>query len=388
MFGGRDMNKQKKYVLYFITGFTILSMNTIAWSPVKRLTWSTPDSNYPDIAIGSGDKIHVVWDEGGANTREIFYKSSTDSGATWSGKKRLTWNSGNSQRPAAAADSLNQIHVVWDDYTPGNQEIFYKRSTDGGLNWSPLTRLTWSSDASRHPDIAIDSSNNVHVVYHELRSSDNDIFYKKSTDGGTSWTAVKTLTWNTGQSEDVAIATAGSSFVHIAWQDDSPGNDEIFYKRSTDGGVNWDAVKRLTWNSGVSKYAKITAAPNGYVYITYQDNSIGNNEIYVRKSSDGGASWLVVQRMTWSPTDSMYPEITSDSTNIIHFTWTDSKDGGYEIYYKKSTNNGTSWSVITRVTWNSTFSLYPASACDSINKFHLVWMDNYPPIYEIYYKNN
>ena len=103
---------------------------------------------------------------------------------------------------------------------------------------------------------------------------------------------------------------------------------------------------------------------------------------------NGVTNMLAVQRMTWSPNDSNYSEITTDSTNVVHLAWTDNKDAGYEIYYKKSTNNGTSWSVINRVTWNSSMSLHSASACDSTNKFHLVWMDNYPPNYEIYYKNN
>ncbi len=47
-------------------------------------------------------------------------------GATWT-TQRLTWNSGNSYKPTIAVDSSNHIHVVWHDDTPGNREIFYKK---------------------------------------------------------------------------------------------------------------------------------------------------------------------------------------------------------------------------------------------------------------------
>jgi len=46
---------------------------------------------------------------------------------TWDPAVRITWNSGGSYRPAIAIDSSSNIHVVWDDDTPGNDEIYYKK---------------------------------------------------------------------------------------------------------------------------------------------------------------------------------------------------------------------------------------------------------------------
>ena len=65
------------------------------------------------------------------------------SSQTWEPTKRLTWNSGETGFIAIAADSNNHIHVVWDDSTPGNFEIFYKKSTNGGTTWT-TKRLTYS----------------------------------------------------------------------------------------------------------------------------------------------------------------------------------------------------------------------------------------------------
>jgi len=97
---------------------------------------------------------------------------------TWQATKRLTWNSGYSEFPSIATDSSGNIHVVWDDYTPGNYEIYYKKSTDGGATWS-IKRLTWNSGGSCDPTIAIDSSGNIHVVWKDNTPGNLEIYYKK-----------------------------------------------------------------------------------------------------------------------------------------------------------------------------------------------------------------
>lgn len=47
--------------------------------------------------------------------------------ADWTGAKRITRTSGRSLYPSIAIDSINTIHVVWWDFTPGNGEIYYMK---------------------------------------------------------------------------------------------------------------------------------------------------------------------------------------------------------------------------------------------------------------------
>jgi len=47
--------------------------------------------------------------------------------ADWTPAKRLTLNSGSSLYPAIAVDPSGNPHMVWDDDTPGNREIYYKK---------------------------------------------------------------------------------------------------------------------------------------------------------------------------------------------------------------------------------------------------------------------
>lgn len=93
----------------------------------------------------------------------IFLLIGLLAGQTWDPSKRLTWNSGDSFRPAIAVDSENNIHVIWHDDSAGNTEIYHRGSTDGGISWT-TKRLTWNSFASEMPSLGIDSSKNIYVV--------------------------------------------------------------------------------------------------------------------------------------------------------------------------------------------------------------------------------
>jgi len=237
----------------------------------------------PSVAIGPGDSVHVVWQDSTPGNWEIHYKRSTDAGTTWGGTKRLTGTAGESLYPAI--DSSGSVHVVWEDGTPGNSEVYYRRSTDGGTTWNAATRLTWTPAGSFAPDIVMGTSNQVHVVWSDDNPGNDEIFYKRSTDGGATWSAARRLTWTTGGSFVPTIAVDSGDQVHIAWHDDTSGDNEIYYKMSTDGGTTWGAIVRLAKMMGQSEYPAMAIDTGDIIHIVWQDDTDGGlPEIYYTNS--------------------------------------------------------------------------------------------------------
>jgi len=366
-------------VLLIMGNPSILYAEPPGWIDDTRLTNNSMGSSLPAIATGS-DGIHIVWGDSRDGNWEIYYKMSTDGGNSWTTDMRLTNNSEESDSPVIATDS-NGIHVVWCDQRDGNWEIYYKGSSNGGKSWTTDIRLTNTSSMSRIPVIATDSDG-ILVVWMEERDGNWEIYYKMSNDGGNTWTTDKRLTSGSGYSGLPAIAT-DSDGTHVVWMDGRDGNREIYYKKSSDGGNTWTSDKRLTNNSARSGSPAIVTDNNG-IHVVWEDDRHGNNEIYYKRSSDGGNSWAGDLRLTNASGDSICPAIATDSDGI-HVVWMDTRDGNTEIYYKKSIDGGNTWTGDIRLTNASGDSICPAIVTDS-DGIHVVWMDTRDGNWEIYYK--
>ena len=382
------MSKRSFLIGLLALGLICLTSEALAdWTAAKRLTWTSGDSSNPAMAIDSNDAVHVVWTDDTPGNDEIYYKRSTNTGTTWSSAKRLSWTPGYSWHPAIAIDSSDAIHVVWSDSTPGATEIYYKGSADGGTTWSSAKRLSWTSGLSRSPAIGIGSADEIHVVWDDETPGNEEIYYKGSKDGGATWSYAKRLTWTSGDSSCPAISASSNSLVHVIWTDRTPDNAEIYYKSSDDGGTTWSLSQRLTWTSDGSWEPVIAVDSNAAIHVVWYDDTPGQNEIYYRNSMDGGETWSTVKRLTWTADNSEMPAIAIDSGDIIYVVWDDDTPGISEIYYKRSMDGGATWSVSQRLTWTSGWSGYPAMAIDSTDTVHVVWMDDTPDYnYEIYYK--
>lgn len=309
-----------------------------SWGALKRLTWNTTYSDSPYLAIGPGKTLNLVWTEymGTSAAGDIFYKNSLDSGNTWSPTQRLTWSSDDTRYPAASVDSSGNLYVLWrEDVSGNNMEIYLKKTTNSGANWSAIQRLTWNTGDSRSPHIATDSSNNIHIVWSDDSSGNYEIMYKKSTNGGANWSANQRLTWSSGLSGNPFIGASSGNNLYIVWKDNVSGNDEIYFKKSANSGNTWSALQRLTWNSGDSGAPVLAVDSSNNIHLVWEDQTPGCCEVFYKLSTNAGTSWSGIQRLTWNSGWSEVPFVAVDSTGYIQVLWHDNTPGGYEIFHKR-----------------------------------------------------
>lgn len=79
------------------------------------------------------------------------------------------------------------MYIVWEEFTP-NHDIVYVRSTDGGETFGPIMTLSNNEGFSSSPAIAA-YENDVYVVWSESStiSDQTEILFRKSIDGGVNW---------------------------------------------------------------------------------------------------------------------------------------------------------------------------------------------------------
>ena len=366
------------------------------WQPDVRLT------NNPALSLtnqytngrctaSSGDTVHIVWyDTRDGASPEIYYKRSIDGGITWGADTRVSNNLYFSSNPAVSV-SGSVVHIIWDDNRDGNYEIYYNRSTNGGTTWGTDTRLTNDSAASQTPCISA-SGSVVNAVWTDNRDGFHaEVYYKRSTDGGLSWGADTRLTNDPAGSWGASVSASGL-LVHVIWLDGRNAYQNVFYKRSTDGGLNWGADTQLTNNDSTRLANNPSVAVSGSnVHVIWMDSPRETYapEIYYKHSTDGGITWGAGTQLTTNYTSATLFSTISASGSNVHVVWDDNRNSAanYEIYYKGSTDRGISWGADTRLTNNSSVSAYPFVSASG-SGVHVVWTDNRDGNYEIYYKHN
>ncbi len=378
-----------KTIYYIISSIIILTSvcNIYSqWQTDLRLT-NDPAESYGSENRGiaaNGNNIHIIWQEHRDGDAETYYKRSTNRGDSWSADTRLSTILNYSGAPSIAVYQ-SIVHVVWMDTRFGNPEIYYRRSTDNGIIWEPEVRLTSDAQSSNNPSLSV-SGANVFLTWEDNRAGNYEIYFKRSSNSGIDWTSDMRLTVDAGASNNVSLSSSGLN-VHCVWVDSRNGNNEIYYKNSNDAGVSWSADMRLTSDPASSIWPAVSV--NGLnVNVFWSDQRDGNLEIYFKRSTNGGSLWGVETRLTNAVNNSINPCPVSFGP-LIAFTWSDMRTGYYKIYYKASVDGGLNWNADLLLSQPANLGTSGSASIDVTDSAaHVIWQDNKDGNFEIYYKKN
>jgi PKD repeat protein len=309
---------------------------------------------------------------------------------TWS----ITWMS-DLQMTATGADSIyptlglngSTVHLAWVDQRDGggNSEIYYNRSTDEGITWQAAdTRISNDPASSIKANFAVNGEI-VHLFWRDDRDGNYEEYVIQSTDGGVSWGPENRLTNDTGYSGCPFPAINGD-LINLFWRDNRSGTFKIYQKRSVDAGVNWGSDILLT-PDGIMAEFPFPATAGATIHLVWRDNRDGNYEVYYKRSTDGGKSWSSDVRLTNNPGQSLWPALAATS-HLLHLLWCDERNGTQALYYTVSTDQGTTWAEETRlsecVAPLNMMGAQPIAVTDTC--IHIVFNDNRTGTNEIYYK--
>ena len=357
-----------------------------AASDVIRLT--TTSSMDSDIAVYKKN-VHIVWSDKRDNNWEIYYRKSIDNGVTWEKDKRLTYDLGTSypgsSYPRISVNGGN-IYIVWQDDKDGNFEIYYKFSNDNGSSWSNDIKLTYTAGHSIQPDIAV-SGDNIHIVW---MGDYSNIFYINSIDGGKTWSSEVELASTSFSSWCPSIEANGDN-VHVAWRDrysiwvpELGEKGKILYMRSTDNGHSWATpiVLTETYTYGWETVWKPGLAVNGNnVHIVWENNSeiinfdIPKSDIYYLRSSDNGTTWNDKIRLTYS-NDLNHPTVSAYG-DFVHIAWREREPNA--LNYIISKDDGSTWSHVISLSTSLKVFVYLAMAVTE-DSAYIVWYDSAPDV--------
>ncbi len=318
-----------------------------AWSQQLQISNNVGGwTDCPAIAA-RGPYVHIVWEDGEG---PIYYNRSTDGGASWSGQANLSGPTPWAHMPSITVSGSN-VHVVWADRRlhggQGYWYIFYRRSTDNGATWLNIDSLTPARTddyGDPSPSVSV-SDTNVYITWQDFRDQgmSEEIYFKRSSNNGATWSSDIRLT-NGAYSYYFAprptLASSGSN-VYVVWEE--TGGDSLlqhlYYMRSTDRGVTWGSWLRLVPDTLWCEQATVTASGLN-VHVASMASLSGG--IFYARSTDNGFSWIQ-DTMILAPPDSIgydHPSIAvSETDTILHMAFGNGNNSaGRTIYYSRSGN--------------------------------------------------
>jgi BNR repeat protein len=232
----------------------------------------------------------------------------------------------------------------------GMPSVGFAQSTQG---WSDPVNLS-NSGSSTAPSIVVDSNGTIHVIW--LDEFDG-YQYTESTDGGTTWSVVKTAAFPFSPKGDFPpVFVAGhNGEIHIFWQDSTYA---LFYSQAQSSTLSvpssWTGNLKLS-DSVISFDASVSAANILHVgYIRNLVTELKPSGVYYQRLDGGG----------WSPATNLYSSkyyrsvlpansnisiavSTVENRDRVLMSWDDRPQK--RIFWSKSSDGGTTWDQAQQV---------------------------------------
>jgi len=155
---------------------------------------------------------------------------------------------------------------------------------------------------------------------------------------------------SSGESFHPSSAAAPDGAIYVAWDDSSDGDAEIYVRRwsgSAWNGVGFESASGggISDNSGASTKASLAISSDGVLYVAWEDESNGESQIYVRRWNGSwwqevGTSSATVGGISDSSGGSYEPSLAIHPTSGEPWVaWSDFSAGDAEIYVRRWDGN-------------------------------------------------
>lgn len=333
------------------------------FSTPARLGYPAGDDWEPAVASdGQGNVYFLLTHFGGVPgcgacaDPSMLVQVSHDGGKSFSDPAPLTVNGQAQYDPQV---KINADGVVFVAYMLGKDTVV-QRSTDHGATWSvPVSVNAGIKQGPTDKDgLAVDGTN-VYLGF----SVAQRFFVAVSHDSGATFsvTAMNSNTLGWPLNGGAAVAPDGS--VYMIWElvhksGQAQGPQDVAVTVSRDHGTSWSLMYVDTglasgpscscgWDYlGTGSAVAVSGA--GTVYAIYNAPLVdfGPPQVWFRSSADGGRTWSDRTLVSTAAPGAyhVFPSVAAGAAGDVRIDWMDNRTGAYNVWYRSSSDGGSSWS--------------------------------------------
>jgi len=325
------------------------------WTRINSVQWNLPmmipspkgsSSWFPDLAVDSRSRVHVIWCETlypwiedgqmRSGMRESVLYSMWDR-RTWSSPVEIAGPGSGIFRNALAVDDSDKLHVLYSDGDMNTHVLKYisvdANSGESASNWNiPLSRSgkgqVYMSDLTADDPV-------LHAVFDSKNggsggAGSSNVFYTQVSLQEPSQTEPVPLFPNSTGSARAQLDTDRRGELHLTWDEGWDRYSGIgsprygVYCSSADGGKTWSEPLRI--EDPHSAVAQLCSAADGRggIILAWRTVDPGGSSLYTLRSLNDGRTWsppekiLSVHPRQWSSTPFDIYDMVADPSGHYH----------------------------------------------------------------------
>ncbi len=232
---------------------------------------------------------------------------------------------------------------------------------------TPKVKMVRVPDGGIQPQVAVDQEGTVHLLYYKGPEGGGDLFYAKSTDGGSSWSAPIRVNSQPRSAMSIGtirgghLAVGKNGRVHVAWMGadgalPKPAGTKatpMLYARMNDQGTAFEPQKNvISEKVGLDGGGSVAADRLGNVYVAWHapprpNAGEENRTVWIARSKDEGKTFEPETKAWQEPTGACGccgMRIFADASGRTYILYRSAREMVHRDIYLLSSKNGQEFS--------------------------------------------
>lgn len=380
------MNQQFAFIPLLLLALSACSINTV-------LQHRTGVEGVVSVDITSvNNQLHLLTGKQQQGQHTLWYQYSNDGGESWSNANKILDNERVAAKMSRGNDAqitaqANNIVVTWTKFEPtarfNSGPMLAARSVDAGKTWHyAATPPDWEPGPHSYIDLAADAQA-MHAVWLDSRDGRSELKavqglrYARSTDGGLSWQANKTLDalscsccWNT-------IKTDAKGNAYVLYRDKRPsdlaigviGVEQKWQGLSRVGAFNWQFEGCPHIGGGFDFQPRQN---NPRIHAVAGSGHADHLGIHYLYSDDGGKQWSATTPL--GDESALHSDLAAHDNGRVVVVWDMIGQAGLAVFVAESTNRGHNWSAPKQLSTEGARATHPR-VVKTAQGFLVVWTE-------------